>query len=79
MSACWLEQESFLARLIRRYYTEMVGNVGLAVRSPVMSLVRVGLTMIVGLTACSSFTQSQFLPWTEIGVCLRGRLYQFHS
>jgi hypothetical protein len=33
MSACWLGQESFLARLIRRYYTEMVGNVGLAVRS----------------------------------------------
>jgi hypothetical protein len=33
MSACWLEQESFLARLSRRYYTDMVGNVSLAVRS----------------------------------------------
>jgi hypothetical protein len=33
MSACWLGQESFLARLSRRYYTEIVGNVGLAVRS----------------------------------------------
>jgi hypothetical protein len=43
-----------------------------------MSLVRVGLTIIVGLTACSSFTQSQFLSWTEIGACLRNRLFQFH-
>jgi hypothetical protein len=43
-----------------------------------MSLVRVGLTIIVGLTACSSFTQSQLLSWTEIGACLRGRMFQFH-
>lgn len=42
-----------------------------------MSLVRVGLTIIVGLTACSSFTQSQLLSWTEIGACLRDACSSF--